>query len=348
LSAPPPEPLALGDLEELFSGLQEPPQTFCIDPNRDTVLVGEQGTIVYVRAHSFVLEPGQRKRCVELALTEVYELADMLVHRLTTTSDGELLQSSGMFHIGASLAGKPVEIIQDLLVMSPQKYEGDSTLGVYDGVRVANGLMDWQRREEYLGRVPGNLFWECFQVDTTEVERCGFFFCQIRRFFRRIMGKKIVEKAVGTPSPCISIDERREDFEGKYQGFSAEQLKEIPQKDISYYVFSRRGGWANLDWLMKISEPATLFVQLEHHKEQEVRAIFPGQRSIVPLEAYGGGYGKRNLPEGYPVVVLALRFVKGLPQIATSRAIVGEEREQNFDFQTLGMEELKKRLKTLN
>ena len=51
------------NIEDLFALLKQEPQQYCINPTRDTVLVGEQGTILYFKANSIAVPKGSRIEC---------------------------------------------------------------------------------------------------------------------------------------------------------------------------------------------------------------------------------------------------------------------------------------------
>jgi hypothetical protein len=100
-------PLKISDL--LAEQMPQPVQAFTFAANRDTVLVCEAGTRLHFKAHSLVTKAGTPPQGkVALRVREYYDLADMVLGNLNTTSHGALLESAGMPQIEASASGEPL------------------------------------------------------------------------------------------------------------------------------------------------------------------------------------------------------------------------------------------------
>lgn len=88
-----------------------PTKRFKINPDSDTVISGSQGTKIVIKANSFQFK--NRKSVtqpINVELKEVYEMSDMIRNNLSTTSDGELLETSGMINFRATSEGKELEL----------------------------------------------------------------------------------------------------------------------------------------------------------------------------------------------------------------------------------------------
>lgn len=114
LKASPPEALSTSiptNLVNFFRVQQPPEQSFDVTTGRDTLLFGNEGTVLKIPAFTF-LDVYNRpvKGQVQIKLTECYNYADMFAHRLTTTSNGEPLVTGGMVKIDATQDGKPLRI----------------------------------------------------------------------------------------------------------------------------------------------------------------------------------------------------------------------------------------------
>jgi hypothetical protein len=118
VSAPLAKEMPLGDLPQkqasfsfglLAEQLPQPVQAFTFAADRDTVLVCEAGTRLHFKAHSLVTKAGTPPQGkVALRVREYYDLADMVLGNLNTTSHGALLESAGMLQIEASASGEPL------------------------------------------------------------------------------------------------------------------------------------------------------------------------------------------------------------------------------------------------
>jgi OmpA family len=87
-------------------------QRFKINPNESILLTAQGSTKIFIPAGSLVLPDGSVPKIdIDIEIKEAFTIKDWIVNNLgTTTHDGEILQTGGMFFIGAK-AGK-----QDLKV----------------------------------------------------------------------------------------------------------------------------------------------------------------------------------------------------------------------------------------
>lgn len=86
-------------------------QLFEIFADKDTVLVGNEGTQLSIKANSFTTPEGEFSQgLVQLKLQEFYQFNDMLLANLNTTTKGKLLETGGMFYIEATTNGQPLSL----------------------------------------------------------------------------------------------------------------------------------------------------------------------------------------------------------------------------------------------
>jgi hypothetical protein len=124
-------------VENLYSSLKQPPQQFEINPARDTILVGQQGTTLKIQANSFIYPDFKKvNQSVRITLIECYEYADMLAHQLTTTSYDRQLITGGMINLKAEDSDKKtLKLIWNRPVqlgMPTKKFDPDMQLFVSD------------------------------------------------------------------------------------------------------------------------------------------------------------------------------------------------------------------------
>jgi TonB family protein len=79
------------------------PELFSINNDRDTIITCQEGTTLIIPSNSFVsAETGNPiSGKLTISVREYYNLSDILLDKLTTTSDTSLLETAGMFHIEA-------------------------------------------------------------------------------------------------------------------------------------------------------------------------------------------------------------------------------------------------------
>lgn len=91
---------------------------------------------------------------VELELVEGYSLADMVMGNLTTSAQGDLLETDGMFYLNATQNGRQLAVNPDLpIYMEIPVREPAPGMQLYDGRRDSLGRMTWsnpQKLERFL------------------------------------------------------------------------------------------------------------------------------------------------------------------------------------------------------
>src|SRR6185295_8448811 len=75
-------------------------QTFTINPDVDTIITGSQGTKIYLEHNSLYDETGNPPPGnVTVTLKEIYDIKNMILSHVSTTSGGSILRSGGMFYL---------------------------------------------------------------------------------------------------------------------------------------------------------------------------------------------------------------------------------------------------------
>jgi hypothetical protein len=121
-------------------------QRFTIDSKQDTVIEGENGTLLVLPAGCFKDGNGDVfEGEVKIKLAEALSLGDMVLSNLTSTSDGKPLETDGMIYFDATTSdGEPLTINKDnpvhIEIPTAEKRPG---MKVYRGIRDENGNMNW-------------------------------------------------------------------------------------------------------------------------------------------------------------------------------------------------------------
>jgi TonB family protein len=133
-------------LVDIFKKLQKKPELFEIDPLRDTLLIGAEGTKIRIPANAFVAEKDGKpaKAKIQIRLREYYQLPDLLLARLSTSSNGELLETGGTIHIEANAAGDAYRLAagKTLEYAFPYKTE-KKNMQLFNGTWTADGTINW-------------------------------------------------------------------------------------------------------------------------------------------------------------------------------------------------------------
>jgi len=133
-------------IHNLYKQLSVQSQSFCINPQRDTCLRASGGTLIYIKANSFDLEDTFIiPSCINIELKEVIKNADIVLENLSTTSNGQILQTQGMTSVTAFIEDMPLTLARgkDILLFIPQKNLELNTKP-YDGHRFnSDNTINW-------------------------------------------------------------------------------------------------------------------------------------------------------------------------------------------------------------
>jgi hypothetical protein len=149
-----------------FNGLKcwEKPniQSFEIDANITETIEGENGTLVIIPKNSFLDEKGNKVNGkVNFELVEAYELSDMVLYNLTTTSNGNVLETGGMFYTNATQKGKQLTVDPNkpMMIQVPCVEEKPDMMAFESEIDSA-GTINWKNPkplEQFLTKVEMNL-----------------------------------------------------------------------------------------------------------------------------------------------------------------------------------------------
>ena len=113
-------------------------EVFKINTKNDTVIETEDGVVVSIPANAFDTE----SETVDLVLQTAVKPGDVLKAGLSTISNGDELETGGMFYMDAYDNNERVGLVKDLLVDVPS---GDKKPGMqlYKGQKLPNGEINW-------------------------------------------------------------------------------------------------------------------------------------------------------------------------------------------------------------
>ncbi len=187
----------LPSIFELYALTTLRPSTFCIDPTRDTILRCEKGSLVLVKANSFKINKKCTDNCLTIKVKEALDKADMILENLSTTSNGQLIETQGMVYTQATdckgnnlnlQKGKELIILipADTILPNTQIFQGNRTPhdSVMNWTVNNNSLLsdfsisELNNCESLMGK--GVMCFSC--------ERCRFFFCRIKRLNTSLLG----------------------------------------------------------------------------------------------------------------------------------------------------------------
>ena len=181
-----------GDIRDLYKMLEQKKQIICINPVGDTTIRLEQGTIIYFPPFAFGDLGGD---CIEIRAKEFYKKSDMIMENLSTTSNGQLLESEGMIYLEASLNNSLIELApgKEVTIYMPTDNPRND-VKIFNGERDEHtDVMNWILNSgvDINGidlQTIRDCFFNRFSPDRLDCSRCKFFMCRIKRIGKGLKG----------------------------------------------------------------------------------------------------------------------------------------------------------------
>jgi hypothetical protein len=117
------------DFEKVF-GINE--QTFRINNRNDTVLIGQKGTHIII-PKNLISETLSDNDTFKVVLKEFYSKSDMILAGLSTTSNGKIIESSGMISLDIYLNTEEIKKINKSISMKFSNNKGIINYSVFEG-----------------------------------------------------------------------------------------------------------------------------------------------------------------------------------------------------------------------
>lgn len=121
-------------------------QIFLISADKDTTLTCAEGTIIKIKANSFVSEKTGKaiSGIVKISVKEFYKISDILLSNLSTTSNGQLLETGGMVNINATANEDELKLSkgQSLEINFPTK-QMQKDMQLFSGEWDSEGHINW-------------------------------------------------------------------------------------------------------------------------------------------------------------------------------------------------------------
>ena len=113
-------------------------EVFKINTEKDTIIENRDGVVIYIPTNAFDSETS----IVDLVVQSAISGEDILYAGLSTTSNGDALETGGMFYVDAFENGKRVNLIKDLQVDVPTDSKVDG-MQLYTGEKTKEGEINW-------------------------------------------------------------------------------------------------------------------------------------------------------------------------------------------------------------
>ncbi|MGN6646417.1 MAG: hypothetical protein ACTHJT_07800 [Cytophaga sp.] len=151
-------------------------QTFTISNSTDTLIEGAKGTLIFIPRDAFA--GALPDKPVKIELKEYYTKQEFIAANLTTTSDGQLLESGGMIHIRAMQDGSELTLKKDipLQLYFPRKQDRKN-MELFSGTRDSSGIMNWKKQKHAAEKINAPQ-----PASTSEKQKQGAYMMQIEPY----------------------------------------------------------------------------------------------------------------------------------------------------------------------
>ena len=127
--------IAKGEKGAIAKGFPAP-EKFDIDNANDTIIETKDGVVFAIPANAF------NTKNVQLEIRTALTPEDIIKSGLSTMSNGDLLQTAGMFSIKGFAGDKELSLIKEIAVSVPAK-EINPAMQLFDGVPDSSGKINW-------------------------------------------------------------------------------------------------------------------------------------------------------------------------------------------------------------
>ncbi|MFK7933797.1 MAG: hypothetical protein AB8G22_09815 [Saprospiraceae bacterium] len=152
-----PKPLNNGITEELIKNeIAESlnnKSTFVLNNQKDTIILGKNGTKIKVEQNAFVDSSGQAvNEKIELVVKEVTKLSEMIHENISTVTANGILETKGMMKIEAYYEGQLLKLSEgkSLDVFFPVDEVKDENANLYYGIENEENVIEWEIAEDLI------------------------------------------------------------------------------------------------------------------------------------------------------------------------------------------------------
>lgn len=307
------------------------PQVFTFAANRKITITGAEGTKITIPAGSLVYENGDSPLGdITVELTEYYTMLDIMQQKLTTTSNGQMLESAGMINIEATRNDKKLRLKGGALmeVQFAERENNDGFGLFYGDENPRTQVVNWTpaANPSSIDKVWNISGCKLFVSDTIEKWRSKF---DYNNYGQRIRVTERWEENKGISYDTLIID------------------KTINANKI--ILQSTRMGWINCDQFYDNKIPTTdLYVDAGALFKSEVVLIFTERKGmILPIDNGNGQLVFDNVPSGQKVVITGIGSQEGKLFFAKQELTTASSTIK-LDFKETGIADIQAGLANLN
>ncbi|MFT7614265.1 MAG: hypothetical protein ACI9J3_003247, partial [Parvicellaceae bacterium] len=369
------EELDLGNATDLFDQVystdQIASQIHTISNDRDTTLIGENGTVFRIFENTFVDENGEPiVGPVEVEIKEAFDKMDLVMGNLITTADGKLLESGGMVYINATADG--IELSMDnnkAIGVAVPTEKVDRKMKIYDAEPCDSedtpcASMNWtdpkstlnkkvktEQRQQYTVWYTPNPIYSEEEMDKFFDYLWSTDLWKSKNKLVKHRGTEIMIK-YHTSEPITIITTRYDDGRIVQEVLAPKGVNTFVTDPNTNYIFSMNNlGWTNIDKLQEDKRDEEVEFATNVKNDSAFNTVYVSlifKDKNVYLNGYqmkNGSYSfarsdseKMVLPVGQEATLMATAYKEGNPFFAMQYVVIAESLSVDLDLKATTMD----------
>ncbi|MBP6827180.1 MAG: hypothetical protein KA165_11530 [Saprospiraceae bacterium] len=361
--------------EKVYTTGHLPVQTFTLYPQTDTVLTSAKGVIIKIRKNTFADSAGKPVTGpVQITFKEALTACDMVLANLTTTFEGQPLESGGMVYIDARSGNEALQIASGKAIGFAVPADSVRTgMSVFRGISDSAGIRwvdpvaiepEKKKRQEPAeeppvvreqksnimysvdGFINPNTIPEALEDSISAIAWSGEGLIIERDTVFQIGAYKVHFYKKDTLFTSVTVTYSETPVKG-HNSFTEDRN--------TGYIFSvKKLGWANIDRLFE--DPRTKEVEIVTSVENQadfklvyVSMVFDKQKMYLPGyqkadDTYSfthGDFEKPRLPVGETATIIATAYKNDRPFVAIRKITLADKQSLSFRLEETTVEKLK-------
>lgn len=344
-------------LQDVYDELSVSSERIRFPTDRDTILLLEKGTVINIPANTFYTS----SNFAFLEAKEVYSYIDMLGEQLSTTSNGELLETGGMVKLNVyDESGDEINAQNNINIFMPSA-DFKEDMQLFYGEHDSLNIMNWELNDSTSGAVGAVFFPNDFLVSLNippiELRECNTFYCKLRRFFYGF-GFRSQEERFANYSDIIVFNDSIQSLMDSLGVTNIYELRNVlrnqrveegkgSSSEVSYYGFSTtKLDWINCDRFTNIRPLIAMKTDVLINKDISLSLVFKDLKSIFPASRMANELAFVKVPSSYEVYYVAIQMKENKVLLS----IVETEISNNapaIEFEEIELNDLRNRLERL-
>lgn len=349
-------------------------QGYTISTDKDTVLKGRQGTTLRIDKNTFVNSKGEPvSGNVTIELKEALNPLDMVLGNLTTTTNGQFLQTGGMVYVNATSGSEQLQIAADKSIgVSVPSDTVLAGMSVFEGKKDSTGI-NWVNPVPIEQPSVGIVVVDSSSTEWRITEgQCNFWYyadgyreipTEVNDYFeeRCSTGKGLkIKEDSSMEIGKYMVHMVRDDDRGKFINYEPVPVKgtNMYQEDLNLtYTFSMKElGWANIDRLYENpkTQPVNLIVNVKNYADFDMvyttmaieKMYLPGYQKKDNTYCFTHGDDEQTmLPIDEVTTIIATAYKGEKAYFAIQKFTLGKTQTINLKLEETTLDNLKKKLK---